>query len=229
MRMIAGKAVCETLGELVNPQSAALVLVDLQNDLVGEGGIVDRRGEGREAKLRGLVPNTAEVVRRAREVGATIVYLRYSRTVDHKHESPASLRWMLMKRGFTADHVSAVEGTWGADVVSALAPMAGDTVIDKRRPSGFFGTDLDRILRARRIQTVILAGVSTHGCVEATARDAELRDYYVVLLEDCVGAYNDDLHQAAVAVMASRYEVVDSRVLLGVWSSAGISALQKTS
>lgn len=229
MRLIAGKAVCETLGELVNPQSAALVLVDLQNDLVGEGGIVDRRGEGREAKLRGLVPNTAEVVRRGREVGATIVYLRYSRTVDHKHESPASLRWMLMKRGFTADHVSAVEGTWGAEVISALAPMAGDTVIDKRRPSGFFGTDLDGILRARRIQTVILAGVSTHGCVEATARDAELRDYYVVLLEDCVGAYNDDLHRAAVAVMASRYEVVDSRVLLAVWSSAGICALQKTS
>lgn len=217
MKTIAGREVCETLKELVEPTSTVLLLVDVQNDFVGEGGVVDRRGEGGEAKVRGLVSNLARVARRAREVGATVVYLRYKRTADHRHESPASLRWMIIKRGYTTNAVSALEGTWGAEVVDALAPRPGDIVIDKRKASGFVGTDLLEVLRARHIRTVVLAGVSTHGCVEATARDAESNDYYVVLLEDCVGAYNDALHQAAVTVMSSRYEVLDSESLLQLW------------
>lgn len=209
---------CETLEELVDPRSTALVLVDLQNDFVGQGGVVDRRGEGREAKLRGIVANSAAVLECARQSGVTVVYLRYSRTSDHRYESPASLRWMLMKRGYAGDSVSAVEDTWGADIVDMLAPKPADYVIDKRRSSGFFGTALDAVLRAQHVRTVVLAGVSTHGCVESTARDAELRDYYVVLLEDCTGAYSDELHAAALTVMRSRYEVVTSRMLLDVWS-----------
>jgi nicotinamidase-related amidase len=220
MKSIAGRAVCETLEELVDPRSSALLLVDLQNDFVAAGGLVNRRGEGRDAALRGVVANTADVIRRAREVGAPLVYLRYIRTADHRFESPASLRWMVLKRGYATDRVSAVEGTWGAEIVDALAPRPVDTVIDKRRPSGFFGTGLDQALRTRGIRTVILAGVSTHGCVEATARDAELHDYYVVLLEDCVGAYSEALHHAAMTVMASRYEVAGSGAVTEAWSRA---------
>ena len=220
MKTIAGRAVCETLEELVDPGSSALLLVDMQNDFVGAGGLVEARGEGREAGRRGIVAQTAELVRRSREAGVPVVYLRYARTPDHRFETPASLRWMVLKRGYAADRVSALEGTWGAEIVDALAPRAGDTVIDKRKPSGFFGTDLDRTLKSRGIRTVILAGVSTHGCVEATARDAELNDYYVVVLEDCVGAYSETLHRAAMTVMASRYEVASGAAVMQAWSRA---------
>jgi nicotinamidase-related amidase len=218
MKSIAGRAVCETLEELVEPRSSALLLVDLQNDFVGPGGLVDARGEGHDAAFRGVVANTAGVIRRGREAGISIVYLRYVRTADHRFESPASLRWMVMKRGYAAERVSALEGTWGAEIVDALAPGPDDRVIDKRRPSGFFGTGLDQALKSRCIRTVILAGVSTHGCVEATARDAELHDYYVVVLDDCVAAYNEALHRAAMTVMASRYEIAGSHALIEAWS-----------
>jgi nicotinamidase-related amidase len=221
MKQIAAHAVCETLGELVAPRSTALVLVDLQNDFVSDDGIVARRGEGREAKLRSIVANTATVLHAARERGVTVAYVRYGRTLDHRYESAPSLRWTLMKRGYAADAVSAVEGTWGAEIVADLAPGAAEIVIDKRRASGFFGTELQNELKARSIRTVILAGVSTHGCVESTARDAELRDYYVVVLEDCVGAYSDALHQAALTVMRSRYEVVSSGAVLDEWLREG--------
>jgi nicotinamidase-related amidase len=220
MKTIAGRAICETLEELVDPRSSALLLVDMQNDFVGPGGLVEARGEGREAALRGIVPRTAEVAGRGREAGVPLVYLRYARSADHRYESPASLRWMVMKRGYGADRVSAVQGTWGAEIVDALGPRPGDIVIDKRRPSGFFGTGLDQTLKSRGIRTVILAGVSTHGCVEATARDAELHDYHVVLLEDCVGAYSEALHRAAMTVMASRYEVASSGAVMEAWSRA---------
>lgn len=221
MKQIAAHAVCETLGELVAPRSTALVLVDLQNDFVSDDGVVMRRGEGREAKLRGIVANTATVLKAARERGVTVAYVRYGRTLDQRYESAPSLRWTLMKRGYTADAMSAVEGTWGAEIVADLAPRAAEIVIDKRRASGFFGTALQNELKVRSIRTVILAGVSTHGCVESTARDAELRDYYVVVLEDCVGAYSDALHQAALTVMRSRYEVVSSGAVLDEWLREG--------
>jgi nicotinamidase-related amidase len=221
MKKIAARAVCETLGEIVAPRATALLLVDLQNDFVSDDGLVMRRGEGREAKLRGVVANTATVLNAARERGVTVAYVRYSRTLDHRYESAASLRWTLMKRGYAADAVSAVEGTWGAEIVANLTPKATEIVINKRRASGFFGTTLQNELRARSIGTLLLAGVSTHGCVESTARDAELRDYYVVVLEDCVGAYSDALHEAALTVMRSRYEVVNSRAVLDEWSHEG--------
>jgi ureidoacrylate peracid hydrolase len=221
MMRIAGRTVCETVEELVAPQSTALVLIDFQNDYVAEGGVVNLRGEGHKAKTRKIIENTARVLECARRAGVSIVYLRYSRTRDHRYESPASLRWLVAKRGYSSDSVSAVEGTWGAEIVSVLAPKARDHVIDKRRSSGFFGTDLENVLRLRNIQTVILAGVSTHGCIESTARDAELRDFYVVVIEDCVGAYSDELHNAALTVMRSRYELVTSDVLVKIWSGVG--------
>ena len=124
--------------------------------------------------MRRLVGNTARVLAAARQVDAAIVHVRYARTRDHRHESAATLRWTFVKRGYTGDQVSAVEGTWGAEIVEALAPRADEAVVSKRRASGFFGTDLDDLLRARSVRTIVLAGVSTHGCVEATARDAEL-------------------------------------------------------
>jgi nicotinamidase-related amidase len=220
MKTIAGRAVCETVDELLEPRSTALVLVDLQNDFVSDGGVVDRRAEGREAKHRGIVANTASVLEAARARGVAVVHVRYARTADHRFESAASLRWTLVKRGYAPDAISAVEGTWGAEIVASLAPRAEEMVIDKRRASGFFGTPLESVLRARGVRTVVLAGVSTHGCIESTARDAELRDFYVVLLQDCVGAYSDALHDAALAVMASRYEIVSSRDALDSWARA---------
>ena len=69
----------------------------------------------------------------------------------------------------------------------------------------------------------LISGKSV-GCVEASARDAELLDYYVVLLEDCVGAYNDSLHEAALTVMRSRYDVLDSTQLLQAWNKSPVVA-----
>src|SRR5690348_16381052 len=114
---------------------------------------------------------------------------------------------MFVKRGYRESEQSTIEGSWGWQVIDDLAPAASDVLVDKRRPSGFHATPLDDILRQREIKTVIFTGVSTHGCVEATARDAELRDYYVVVLDDCVAAYSHELHQAALVVMRSRYDV----------------------
>lgn len=79
-----------------------------------------------------------------------------------------------------------IEGSHGAEIVPQLAPRDGEAVVGKRRPSGFFGTDLHALLQARGVDTVLLAGTSMSGCVRATAVDAFSHDYLTSVVRECV-------------------------------------------
>lgn len=79
-----------------------------------------------------------------------------------------------------------IEGSRGADIVPELAPREDETVVTKRRPSGFYGTELHELLRARGVDTVLLAGASMSGCVRATAVDAFSHDYLTSVVRECV-------------------------------------------
>ena len=83
-----------------------------------------------------------------------------------------------------------LEGTWGAEISNEVAPLPARLVVTKHRSSAFRGTDLDLLLRSRGIETVVVIGEQTPGCVEATFRDAAYHDYYNVLVEDCVAAFD---------------------------------------
>jgi ureidoacrylate peracid hydrolase len=112
-----------------------------------------------------------------------------------------------------ADHSSLVDGTAGVDIFKALAPAPGEHVIKKHRYSGFFGTDLDIILRQWGVKTVIISGTTTENCCHATARDALFRDYQVVFLSDTTGTFDypdvgqgalsaDQVHKATLTILA---------------------------
>jgi nicotinamidase-related amidase len=90
-------------------------------------------------------------------------------------------------------------------------------VVKKHRSSAFVHTNLDKILRVNGIETVIVCGVVTQGCVESTVRDASFYDYYVVLVEDCVATTSHQLHEASLLVMKSRYDVVAAEALISFW------------
>jgi ureidoacrylate peracid hydrolase len=92
-----------------------------------------------------------------------------------------------------------VEGTPGAEIVSALQPQADDLVVVKKRFSGFYDTELHDLLKARGIDTLIFAGGTTTVCVESTLRDAMFLEYNCVLLSDCTADLDDALHESAVA------------------------------
>ena len=81
---------------------------------------------------------------------------------------------------------SQVEGTRGAEIVPELAPLPGEHVVRKRRPSAFFASDLDVFLRGHRVDTLILAGSSMSGCVRATVVDGFSLDYRVMMVRECV-------------------------------------------
>jgi ureidoacrylate peracid hydrolase len=80
-----------------------------------------------------------------------------------------------------------VEDTWNTEILPSLTPLEGDVIVPKHRYSGFFETNLDGILRDRGIEYLVVTGCTTSVCIESTIRDAMLRDYHCLLLEDCTG------------------------------------------
>ena len=119
-----------------------------------------------------------------------------------------------------------IRDTWNTDILSEVAPAAGDIVIYKHRFSGFFETELDDVLKGSGIKQLIVTGCTTSICVEATIRDAMFRDYSCVLLSDCTGEpIGNDLsrsnHEASLLTI---------EVLLGWISSSAnfIGALERS-
>jgi nicotinamidase-related amidase len=79
-----------------------------------------------------------------------------------------------------------IAGSRGAEIVEELAPQPGEQVIQKRRPSGFFGTSLDLLLRSHGVDTILLTGSSMSGCVRATGTDGFSYNYRVMIVRECV-------------------------------------------
>jgi nicotinamidase-related amidase len=103
-------------------------------------------------------------------------------------------------------------------MLDELAPRTGDLVVKKYRSSGFWGTNLDMLLRSNGILSLVVTGCTTEGCVESTARDALFNDYYVVIAEDCVASDDPQQHAASLLLMRHRFDVVESEQILRIWS-----------
>ncbi|MFC2018953.1 cysteine hydrolase family protein, partial [Chloroflexota bacterium] len=88
----------------------------------------------------------------------------------------------------------------------------------KHRYSAFIDTDLDLILRSQGIKTVIMTGVATNVCVESTARDASMKDYYVVFVKDCAASFTMRDHNATLRTMGTLFgTVASSQEVMGAW------------
>jgi ureidoacrylate peracid hydrolase len=129
----------------MDPKSTAVVLIEYQNDFTTEGGTLHQAVKPVMDKTN-MLANTVETVKKARELGATIVYAPISFTDDYHELSPTP--YGILKG--VVDSKSFRQGTWGAQIVDALKPEPGDIVIEgKRGLDGFATTNLDFILRGR--------------------------------------------------------------------------------
>ena len=99
-------------------------------------------------------------------------------------------------------------GSPAAEIAAALAPKDDDLVLGKHTTSMFIGTHFEYLLRNRGIRTLLLAGISTENGIEATARDADNRGYYTVVVEDCVSSPDAEAHRLALELMRRYCTVV---------------------
>ena len=137
----------------------------------------------------------------------------------HGSTSPPYIRYRAVRRGYGNDRESTIAGTWGWGILPQVGWQDGDLNVRKHRSSAFAGTDLDQLLRQRRVQSVLLCGVTTDGCVESTARAAEALDYYVVVASDACAAFPPERHQESIRCMGHRYDVVETSAVLGLWQT----------
>jgi ureidoacrylate peracid hydrolase len=215
-----------TLEDRVKPGHTAVVVVDLQNDYVSEGGVKHRR-DGTVTSGQAVLAPTGRLLASARSAGALVIYLKM--TLDYPWMHYASDVDLGRRARRYGDEEMVVAGTWGHEIAPEVAPENGDVVIEKQRSSGFVGTNLDMILRSNRIESIVLAGVVTHGCVFATGLSAMMSDYYVTVAEDCVGSPRPDLHDIALKLLVNYLQFEDSVVpsgrIIDAWSGINETSL----
>lgn len=220
---IEGKQVFTTLDELVDPAHTALLVVDMQRDFCLPGGAFDELGVD-ISMYPPMIPRLARLVDGARTAGVTVIYIQMTVLPDRRSESPAQIRFNLrLHQGQDGDLEPLAytpDGSVGQEIIPELAPEDGDLIVKKYRSSGFWGTNLDMLLRSNGIQSVVMAGCTTEGCVESTARDALFNDYYTVIAEDCVASDDRAQHEASMFLMRHRFDIAAADEILTVWSAA---------
>lgn len=217
MRTIHGKSVPQTLEETLRETRAAVLAVDVQNDFAHPDGVFGRSGANL-ALVAHALPRIGEFLARCRAVGVPIYHVHQLTLPDGAGDSPAWLR-LKTRSGRSPDY--ALRGTWGAAAMNGCEPLPGEVVVHKFRPDGFLGTPLEALLRAAGIETVVVCGLFTEGCVESTVRSASYRDFHVVLVDDAVSSVVPELHDGALRLMRSRYFAAPANRVLAEIMPAG--------
>lgn len=203
--------ILRTLKERCDPRLAALIVVDVQNDFVSPQGSAGKRGEDVSAAVA-MIPTLVRLIDEARRVGLTTVYIKT--THSEWTDTPSWIYRSSQKSGLSTCR----EGTWGAEFYDGISPLTSERVVIKHRYSAFINTDLDTVLKARAIQSVLVCGVATNVCVETTARDAYMYDYYVTMIDDCSAAYDAKLHLNTLENMRRHFGLVaSSGDIIEVW------------
>jgi ureidoacrylate peracid hydrolase len=170
--------------------TTALIVVDMQNAYLSKGGYLDLVGldVGPAPKV---IAGTRSVIEAARAARIPTIYLQNGFSPDMRevggptapvyHKSNA-LIYMRQHPSHAGKLIT--KGTWDFEFVEGIRPAPGEIVVPKARYSGFAGTDLDQILRARHITHLLLVGVNTNVCVESTLRDAYHREYFALMVAD---------------------------------------------
>lgn len=232
-----------TLEDRLAPQHTALVLIDVQNDFVSPAGAT-----GRREAMPMVDRATARIpvlLQQARESGCLVVHVRaeYGQHVRHvgspyrfpSARTPEGAVWSASAAELADSHEFppgevevCLRDSWGGQVIDAVAPRPGEPVITKHRFSAFIDTPLEALLRARGIRTLVFAGVTTNCCIESSARDASMLDFYLVVAEDCVGTKNSvrHLHEASLEQLRTYFALVEpSERIIDAWQAHVPAAL----
>jgi ureidoacrylate peracid hydrolase len=220
------------LEELISPTRAAVLVIDMQNDYCHPDGCEARLGADVSLAAE-MAPRLERFLSNARSSGIRIIFVR---TLHSPWTNSATWLERGRMRHSRSDVRLCLPGTWGSEFYAGLQPQqcpdwnpaCHDYVVTKHRYSGFVDTDLELVLRAQEIRTLIVTGTASNGCVEATARDGFMRDYAIVYASDCSVASSVDKHQECLDRVRSWATVASSDAIVQAWRAAGVAVLQST-
>jgi nicotinamidase-related amidase len=178
----------------------ALMIIDMQRDFLYPGGFGEQLGND-VSKTNVIIPTVQKMLEKAREKEMFIIHTREGHRPDLSDVPPSKQR-----RGGNIGEVGPmgrilVRGEYGHDIVDELQPKAGEVVLDKPGKGAFYQTDLESILKNKGIESLIVAGVTTHVCVQTTIREANDRGFECLMLEDACAAFDPKDHEDSIRMI----------------------------
>jgi nicotinamidase-related amidase len=189
-----------------DPETVALVIIDMQADFVYPGGFGAALGNDTSLLLK-AVPPTRKVLAAARRAGLYIIHTREGHRADLSDLWPAKKARGKLKAGIGDKGPMGrilVRGERGHDIIDELKPRPGEPVVDKPGKGAFYATDLNELLKSRNIKQLIVCGVTTEVCVNTTVREANDRGYDCLVLEDCVASYFPEFQDYALRMIKAQ-------------------------
>ena len=184
----------------------ALIVVDVQNDLVDPKGKIGCEGMGEVVKQRGLYARIRRVQDALRAREQHVVFINVGFRADYADAISQSARLARLKK-----KQALVIGTWGLEFPEEIAPLPGEMIYTKRAVNPFFNTGLLTWLRAHGVDELALCGVYTHQAVDSTARYADDCGFVVKILEDCCASPDPELHRIEIEKILPLFgEVISS-------------------
>ena len=187
----------------LDPKHTALIIQDMQNDVIIEGGAFADSGSPEHAKEQNVIVNSQKLADACRAKGVPVVHVHY---VVEEGAPGLQLNAPLFEG--VKDTNALVRGTWGAAPAEGLEPQAGDFVVEKMRMSGWEGTKLEQLLVGLGVDTVIVTGAWTNMSIEHTARTGADMGYRMIVPEDCCSTMNAEWHNASINYALQNVSVV---------------------
>jgi ureidoacrylate peracid hydrolase len=183
-----------------NPQHTALVVIDMQNDFCADGGMMSQEGAALD-EVQAMAERLPLLLDSARAASVLVVFVRniYSTIANHY----LSDSWLeSASRRFSGKSYTVREAcppdSWKTEFFGDVQPLPDEPIVTKHRYNAFHGTDLDLILRTHGIRTLVTTGVASNVCVETTARDGFVRDYYILFPRDGTATWSLAAHEATL-------------------------------
>jgi gluconolactonase len=177
----------------VDPRRAVLIVQDLQNDVMIEGGAFAESGAPDHAKEQNVVDNVKGLAEACRAAGIPVIHVHYIVEPD----APGLKLNAPLFEGLKEAN-ALVRGTWGAAPAEGLEPQEGDFVVEKMRMSAWQGTRFELLLSALGRDTIIVTGAWTNMSIEHTSRTGADKGYYMIVPEDGCSTMNADWHNASI-------------------------------
>jgi len=177
----------------IDPKAAAMLIQDLQNDVIIEGGAFADSGAPAHATSQNVVENVKGLAAAARKAGVQVIHVWYI----VEQGAPGLKQNAPLFQG-VKDANALVRGSWGAAPANGLEPQEGDQIVEKMRMNAFYDTKLDILLRGLGVETLIITGAWTNMSIEHTARHAADAGYRAVVASDGTSTVDDEWQNVAL-------------------------------
>lgn len=219
MKHLGARSFYDKLEEIIKPTHTAVLVIDQQNDFCHEKGYYAQELGLDVSRTRAAKEPINKLTAAARASGAMVVFTQFVIAPGFTSDSPPWLATHVNVglKSLDQERFYTIEDTWGAALYEGIEVEPSDTIIKKYRASAFRNTKLHSLLDDRGIESLIITGQVTEGCVENTIRDARDRDFYTVLAKDAIRSTSQERHDRVMAGWLARAHCPETDEIISIW------------